>query len=169
MAAKNRQWMSCRDVSCSLSPSAVVLHWHELISVAGNLFRSLHAVPFQVANVCLREVLGLGDTEDRRLPKHLDFVVAIESLSGIFCLADVNDRLRTFLVLAEQKIDPQQIEFLPQLALGKIAPGNQYRLHNPRRDLGDPNAVDEQHQVDTPFLGDLQRIWLPSPRFGGWG
>ena len=61
----------------------------------------------------LREVMRLRNTEDGRLPKRLSFVVAIETLTSIFGLADVDDRLGTVFVLTEQEVDAPGAHFAP--------------------------------------------------------
>ncbi|MCD0462038.1 hypothetical protein [Roseiconus lacunae] len=89
----------------------------------------------------LREVLGLGHTEDGRLPKSLGLVVAIESLAGIFCLADVYDRLRAIFVFAEQEVDPGQIELFALFALSQITARNQNRLNNAGRNFRNTDST----------------------------
>lgn len=73
----------------------------------------------------LRDVLSLGHTENGGLPKRFGLVVAIESLAGIFRLADVDDWFHDLIVFAEQEVDPRQIEFFSLLALSQIAARNQ--------------------------------------------
>jgi hypothetical protein len=84
--------------------------------VATNLSRLLHAVPIQVTDVGLSEVLRLRHAEESRLPKRLGLVVAIEPLTSIFRLANVDDWLSTVLVLSEKKVDDWAVQFPPQLA-----------------------------------------------------
>ena len=85
--------------------------WHLAIVklVSSDLFRLMHAVPFQVLDKCLREVLRLGHAEDGRLPKRLGLVVAIESLASVFGLPDIDDRLDTRFVLAKKKVNAGMI------------------------------------------------------------
>ncbi len=64
----------------------------------------------------LGEVLRLRYAEDSGLPKRLGFVVAIESLTGIFGLADVDDWLGTVFIFTEQKVNAWVIEFPTLLA-----------------------------------------------------
>jgi len=66
--------------------------------------------------VGLGEVLRLRHAEDCRLPKRLGLVVAIEPLTSIFRLADVDDWLGTGFILTKQKVNAWMIEFPSQLA-----------------------------------------------------
>jgi len=101
----------------------------------------MHAVPFQVSDMCLREVLRLGHAEDGRLPKRLGLVVTIESLARVFGLADVDDRLSTRFVFAKEKVNARVIQFMAKLAGGQFAPRGQDRLYQPRRDIRDADST----------------------------
>lgn len=60
----------------------------------------------------LREVLSLRYKEDCGLPERSPFVVAFQSGSSVFGLADVDDRFRFVIALTEQEIYAWQIQFL---------------------------------------------------------